>query len=59
MATQGTKTPTEQLLDTLDNLAGKFERRLDAQQDKCPLCGKPKGEPFHSNHADTHKEPPQ
>lgn len=55
MATHGSKTQTEQLLDTLDTLAAKFERRLDAQ-DKCPLCGKPKGEPFHANHAAHKKE---
>lgn len=58
MATQGTKTQTEQLLDTLDTLASKFERRIDAKA-LCPMCGKPIGAPFHSNHADTHKDKPQ
>lgn len=58
MATQGAKTQTEQLLDTLDTLASKLERRIDAKA-LCPMCGKPMDEPFHANPANTTKDKPQ
>lgn len=48
MATQGAKTQTELLLEAMDELAEKFQKRLQAEE-RCQMCGQLIGSPFHDD----------